>query len=418
MSDALVVRFNKHFKDANETKLRYRIMMGSAGSGKSVNIAQDFILKLSSPVYRGANLMVVRSTEASNASSTFSELVGAINRMGLESSWSIRTSPMHLECISTGCTILFRGCNDTRAIERIKSVTVKKGKLCWIWVEEATEIKASDCEILDDRLRGVLPSEALYYQITLSFNPINAQHWIKLNLWYSPSPDIFRHHSTYKQNRFIDSAYAARMERRAAVDPEGSRVYGLGEWGDTGGNILRNYSMCTVSKAYSWYDSVIIAQDFGFNHANAILVVGYKDDEMYVIHEIYEFEKHTGELIAIAGRRSLPADRIMYCDSAEPDRIKEWKNAGYLAQPVCKDKGSVLAQIDYLKQRHIYVDVECTNTFKEMQQWRWKKDSNGLILDQPLEVMDDAMAALRYATEPYRRTRRMRVLNKAALGIY
>lgn len=413
-----IVQFNKHFKEANETKLRYRIMLGSAGSGKSVNIAQDYILKLSHMPYAGANLMVVRSTEASNASSTFAELVGAIHRMGLSEQWVIRTSPMYLECKSTGCTIIFRGCNDTRAIERIKSVTVKRGKLCWIWVEEATEIKASDFEILDDRLRGVLPSENLYYQITLSFNPINAQHWIKLNLWDSASPDVFRHHSTYLQNRFIDEAYKARMLRRKEVDPEGYRIYGLGEWGDTGGNILRNYRQFVVPKDLNWYDSVVLAQDFGFNHANVILLVGYKDSEMYVISEIYEYEKHTKELIALAVRHSLPATCIMYCDSAEPDRIKEWKEAGWKAIGVKKDKGSVLAQIDYLKQRMIYIDVSCVNTFKEAQQWRWKKDGNGLVLDQPLEVMDDAMAALRYATEPYRKTRRMRTIKKTVLGIY
>ena len=39
------VQFNKIFKDFNETKCRYRVAKGSAGSGKSVNVAQDFIMK-------------------------------------------------------------------------------------------------------------------------------------------------------------------------------------------------------------------------------------------------------------------------------------------------------------------------------------------------------------------------------------
>ena len=36
--------------------------MGSAGSGKSVDIATDYILKLSDIKYKGANLLVVRKT--------------------------------------------------------------------------------------------------------------------------------------------------------------------------------------------------------------------------------------------------------------------------------------------------------------------------------------------------------------------
>jgi len=215
-----VVGFNKSFQDANEATTRYRILKGTAGSGKSVNVAQDFILKLSDPKFAWANLMVVRATEASNSSSTFSELAGAIHRFNLQDVWEIRTSPMRMKCLITGCEIIFRGCNDTRAIERIKSVTFTRGKLTWIWIEEATEITHAAFEILDDRLRGKIVDDG-YYQITLTFNPINAQHWVKLKLWDIDSPEHFRHSSTYLDNKWIDSAYRERMDRRKDVDPEG-----------------------------------------------------------------------------------------------------------------------------------------------------------------------------------------------------
>ena len=57
--------------------------MGSAGSGKSVDIATDFILKLSDIKYKGANLLVVRQTETSHKDSTFAELNRAIDKCGL-----------------------------------------------------------------------------------------------------------------------------------------------------------------------------------------------------------------------------------------------------------------------------------------------------------------------------------------------
>ena len=50
------VYFNPIFKQANETRCRYRCMRGSAGSGKSVNIAQDYILKLMNPKYKGDDI--------------------------------------------------------------------------------------------------------------------------------------------------------------------------------------------------------------------------------------------------------------------------------------------------------------------------------------------------------------------------
>ena len=74
------MKFNKSFEEANKTKARYRVILGSAGSGKSVNIAQDYVVKLSNPAYSGCSLMVVRKSDGANYNSTFSELCSAISR--------------------------------------------------------------------------------------------------------------------------------------------------------------------------------------------------------------------------------------------------------------------------------------------------------------------------------------------------
>ena len=72
------VGLNPVFKPVNECKKRYRILKGSAGSGKSTNIALDYIKKLSDIRYKGANLLVVRKVDESNRDSTFAELQKAI----------------------------------------------------------------------------------------------------------------------------------------------------------------------------------------------------------------------------------------------------------------------------------------------------------------------------------------------------
>jgi len=219
---------------------------------------------------------------------------------------------------------------------------VKHGKLCWIWCEEATEIQESDVDILDDRLRGVLP-ENLYYQVTFSLNPVSASHWIKKRFWDWDSPDVCKCHSTYLDNRFIDESYHKRMKRRKEVDPEGYRVYGLGEWGEIGGLILTNYVIQDLNKDFSFYDNVLYSQDFGYNHANCILEVGFKDDEIYILRELYVHEKDTDEIITLANNMNFDKHKRMWCDSAEPDRIQMWKKAGYFATGVKKEQGSVNA---------------------------------------------------------------------------
>ena len=404
------VNFNPVFRSVNECRTRYRALKGSAGSGKSVNVAQDFILKLMDKRYEGANLLVVRKVEGSNKDSTFAELLGAISRACGDLSgviWDITLNPLAMRCTATGNRIIFRGMNDSRQREKVKSISFPDGKLTWIWCEEATELEEADVDILDDRLRGVLANPNLYYQITFTFNPINAGHWIKRKYFDIESPDIFTHHSTYRDNRFIDEAYYRRMELRRVQDPEGYKVYGLGEWGETGGLILHNYRVEEFDRSFERFDSRVYSQDFGFNHANAILDVRFKDGDIYVCDEIYCFEKDTTEIIEMADRKHIDKRVRMWCDSAEPDRIRMWTRAGYKAAGVRKEQNSVRAQIDYLKGVKIHIYPSCVNTIKEIQAWKWKKDSQtGLYTDEPIEFMDDAMAALRYSVEERRRLRR------------
>ena len=414
----MVIRLNKVFKEFNRTRKRYRLAKGSAGSGKSKNIALDYIMKLSDYNYKGANLLVVRQTEASHKDSTFAELLQAINDLGLKNYWASTSMPLSLTCKLTGNSIIFRGFNDARARERVKSITFPNGKLTWIWCEEATELQESDVDILDDRLRGQLENDNLYYQITFSFNPVSANHWIKAKYWDYEDEDIFKCHSTYLDNIFLDDAYHKRMMLRKAQDAEGYQVYGLGEWGELGGLILTNYTIEELQDNDELFDNVVLAQDFGYNHANCILKVGFKDDEIYILKELYEFEKDTEELINLANEKGYSKRLIMYCDSAEPDRIKMWCKAGYRARAVVKGSGSVKAQIDYLKQRKIHINAECVNVIKEIQQWKWIKDkTSGKYIDEPVNVFDDAMAALRYAIEPYRQQKKIKAMNKSSFGL-
>jgi phage terminase large subunit len=407
MSAAVKVQFNRHFQWVNHSQHRYRALRGSAGSGKSVNIAQDYILKLGDPKYAGANLLCVRKVNETNRNSTFAELTGAINRIygdRADDYWEVLRSPLLIRSKVTGNEIIFRGMNDVRDREKVKSITFTHGKLTWIWVEEATELQESDVDILDDRLRGILLNPNLYYQITFTFNPVAATHWIKRKYFDYVSSDILTHHSTYLQNRFIDAAYHKRMMMRKEQDPEGYEIYGLGNWGELGGLILKNFIVHDFDTSFEMFDSMHHAQDFGFNHANCILTVGVKDGEFYLCDEIYVHELATDAIIEIADRKGLNKYLAMYCDSAEPDRITMWQNAGFQASGVVKEPGSVQAQIDYLKQRKIHIHSNCINTIKEIQQWSWKKDKKtGLYLDSPVEVFDDAMAALRYSAEPLRR---------------
>ena len=394
---------NPCFREADQSKKRYIIMKGSAGSGKSMDTAQHYILRLMNDP--GRNLLCVRKSDVTNRDSTFAELQGAIFRMFGEQYkkyWYINSSNMIIECKSNHNQIIFRGVNDDKQREKLKSITFKRGKLTDVWIEEATEITQADFEIIDDRLRGELP-EGQFYQIRMTFNPVSAHHWIKKVFFDRSDPDVLTHQSTYLGNRFIDEAYLRMMMRRKEVDPEGYQVYGLGNWGEVAGLILKNYVIEKFDRSPEQFDYMVNAQDFGFNHADCIGEVGFKDGDLYLCRELYVYERDTDEIIKMAEGKFKRNIR-MWCDSAEPDRIKMWQKAGYRAKAVKKEQNSVSAQIDYLKQHKIHIYPTCVNTIKEIQQWKWKKDEKtNSYLDEPVPFFDDAMAMLRYSIEQERK---------------
>ena len=398
------VQMNPCFKEVDRCTKRYIALKASAGSGKSVDTAQNYILRLMQD--KGRNLVAMRKSDITNRDSTFAELTGALYRMFGDKRdlyWKINKSPVQITFKPNGNQMIFRGRKGGKRGEKLKSITFPKGKLTDVWLEEATEFTQSDLEIIDDRLRGELP-DGLFYQIRMTFNPVSKTHWIKKVFFDFADENVLTHHSTYQMNRFIDEAYRQRMERRRLVDPDGYRIYGLGEWGEVGGLILSNYIIEEFDTSPERFDYMVNAQDFGFNHANCIGEVGFKDGELYLCQELYVFEKDTEEIIRLAEgkfRKSI----TMYCDSAEPDRIRMWKKAGYRALPVKKEPNSVRAQIDHLKQHRIHIHPSCVNTIKEIQQWKWKKDEKtNTYTDEPVNFFDDAMAMLRYSIEEERRT--------------
>lgn len=409
MAQKIQIQSNKAFSEVHRSKKRYIALKGSAGSGKSVDTAQQYLIRLLKD--KGRNLVCIRKSDVTNRDSTYAELTGAIYRLGLDKYFECRLSPLQIRCIN-GNMIIFRGVNDEKQREKLKSITFQKGKLTDVWIEEATELTQSDFEIIDDRLRGNLPS-GQFYQIKMTFNPVNKNHWIKKQFFDRQDENTLTCHSSYLDNRFIDDAYKARMQRRKEVDPDGYRIYGLGDWGEIGGLIFHNYEVKEISTNFDDYDDVAIGQDFGFNHANAIYPYGIKDGNIYVLPGLYGYEKDTAEWIQEANKRPELKTRTMWCDSAEPDRIKTWKEAGYKARPVTKEKNSVNAQIDWIKgnpngaeciKRMIYIHPSNVWFQKEIEQWKWKRDERtGEYLDEPVSFFDDAMASMRYGVEGWRK---------------
>ena len=132
---------------------RYRVVKGSRSSKKSATTSLWFIWAIMK--YPQANLLVVRKTYRTIKDSCYAQLKWAIHRLGVDAFFSCRESPLEITYTPTGQKILFRGLDDSL---KVTSTAVTTGILCWLWCEEAYEIRSeSDFDMLDETIRGEAP---------------------------------------------------------------------------------------------------------------------------------------------------------------------------------------------------------------------------------------------------------------------
>lgn len=228
-----------------------------------------FITKLMQ--YPDANLLVVRKTERTLKDSCFADLKWAIHRLGVDKYWKCTNNPLEITYIPTGQKVLFRGLDDPL---KITSISVTKGVICWLWIEEAYEIaKESDFDMLNESIRGQIP-EGLWKQVTLTLNPWNEKHWIKKRFFDVKSDDILAKTTNYMCNEFLDENDLKMFEDMRINNPERYRVAGLGEWGIEEGAIytlfIDNKSQYLIDKVSEQLLMVSIGIDYGASQGRTV----------------------------------------------------------------------------------------------------------------------------------------------------
>ena len=207
-----------------EDENRYGCFFGGAAAGKSYSIQQTLLLvDLNMENIKGDTL-VIRQTAATHRDSTyklFQEIAAATNTTHLYK-FTFSSDNRRITSKKTGRCIVFRGLDDPAKLTSIAGFS-----RCFI--EEASEIKESAFDILDDRLRGI---EGI--KIIIAFNPVRKDSWLRRNYFIKGkkySDITTRYKVTYKDNEYLTEQDVKRFEVMQRVNPNHYYVYGLGLWG-------------------------------------------------------------------------------------------------------------------------------------------------------------------------------------------
>lgn len=379
--------FNDFVSRLAQVRSRVPMVMGGAGAGKSVAVAQ--ILILDRVVMEGQSGIALRKYETDVRKSIFPLFKSVISHFGLSKFFKVNKTRMHFKFLPNGAEIYCLGASDP---ESLKSITAEERVLNWAWLEEANQFKLSDFREIQRRIRGytVYPK-----QFWMTFNPVSKLNWLKTELIDKGEPgvEVFRY--TYKDNRFLSSDDIEILESLANSSPHDYRVYTLGEWGEPSlGLVFPHYERITDS---DWQllpkdAETIYGIDWGYNSPTA--VAEYKIvkqnigmPKIYARQILYQSGLLTDDVIRVI--KPICIGRYVYCDNAEPDRIAQLRESGILAKAWDKD---VLTSIDFCKRLPLYVlgkDFEI-----ELDNYRWIDGTDKINPNSPDHLIDTFRGAV------------------------
>jgi phage terminase large subunit len=209
-------QFTGVFRELKDRRERFLVNYGGTGSSKSFSAAQNEVLK--TITYAGIKTLVIRKVGTTLRDSVIPSFRSRISELGLDTQFKYHKTDRVLKC-NNGSEIIFRGLDDPDKLKSFEG-------LQRILVEEAAELTFEDFLELNRRARG---RENI--QITLCFNPIHEEHWLKKHFIDNKLPDCHLIKSTYHDNRFLTDKDKEQIEALRLFNNNQYRVYALGEWG-------------------------------------------------------------------------------------------------------------------------------------------------------------------------------------------
>jgi len=390
---------NSKYASIFTTKKRYAILMGGRGAGRSTVASQYANAKLVSNEYFRCAIMRYILGDIRN--SIYREIIDRATENEINESLQINDSNM---------TISY-GINTINAVGFKKSSGEQKSKLkslanynCVI-IEEADEIGEADFTQLDDSLRTVKGNTL----IILLLNPPAKNHWI-VNRWFDLKETGIKdfYEPVLKQDvkdvEFIRTSFEDNIENIAEATVERYRGYEVNKPAHFY-NMIKGYVPETVKgKIYSnWaeIDSVphearleVYGLDFGYSNDPTAIVAIYKYNGGYILDEVaYQLGMSNRD---IANTIKLQNKSIVIADSAEPKSIDEIKLYDVNIQPAKKGQGSINQGIQFVKDQKISYTKRSVNIKKEYENYSWLQDKEGNGLNEPKDIYNHAMDAIRY----------------------
>lgn len=370
---------------------------GGRGSTKSSFFSLEIILGLlRDPL---ASAIIYRKVANTIKDSVFSQMIWAIDTLGLNGYFRIRKSPFEITYKPTGQRIMFRGADDPL---KSKSIKLTYGYFKYLWFEELTEFYGMEevRTIQQSVIRGVDKAFTFY-----SYNPPRSmQNWTNEES-LKKVPNRLVHHSTYLDvpPEWLGNAFIERAESLKISNERAYRNEYLGEITGMGGQVFDNLKLDPITdEQIQSFDKCYNGLDFGFAVDPDAFVRCYYDKrttDLFIFDEFYSAQTTADRLAEEIKKRA--GREIVTCDSADPRMIDEMRRRGIQAVGARKGPGSVEHGMRWLQERHaIVIDKQrCPNAAREYGGYEYPQDKNGNFLAAYPDANNHILDGTRYAVQ-------------------
>jgi phage terminase large subunit len=395
-------------------KVRYKIITGGRGSGKSFAIASALLLRTYEDSY---NILFTRWTMDSAKDSVIPEFKDKMDKLGVGhhfQEW--RTSVQNL---GTKAKVLFRGLKQSskNQIAKMKSLF---GIKIWVLDEAQELVDESLFDTIDNSIRDADTDN----EVWLVLNPTDIGHWIYRRFFAENGVEIgfngIRNgveyiHTTYEDNaKHLDAGFIAKAERLKLTNREKYDNIYLGHWLTRKEGIIYPRWEQIPAEQYPQHLDQWYGNDWGYGgDPNALIRMCFDA----VTQTIYLWEVCCTQLIVSDVAKVIkadaerigydPADCVVYCDPARPDNISELRRRDISAvKAVNRDKAGRISYLQGFKVKYV---GETIHRERLAYSWQPHPQDSERFTDKPQDGNDHCMDAISYGVCTH--LRRLGILN-------
>jgi len=172
-------------------------------------------------------------------------------------------------------------------------------------------------------------------------------------------------------------------------------VYGMGNIGSLRGVVFSNWSEIDSLPQDAKFVGYSI--DFGYSNDPTSVIMGYEYNGVRIYNEVvYRTGLLNSDIADLLKENDITKQMIGYADSADPKSIADINRYGFTLKPVTKGADSIMYGVGLMQEQPFQITKRSTNLRKELQNYCWAKDRDGMEINKPIDAWNHAIDAARY----------------------